>query len=219
VIKNTVASFIQATPKRLYAAERLAKWIEKYDLNKSTTLIQGPGVNAWDHFFNVMEAMCACDAEWVIRFEDDAIIGPNIRHNVLTWPEAKRNRFGVGWLYSAPASIIDVIYEARTEPRHQNKWLEGCVAVLFKRDVLRDNLLPYIRKWAEKNPAGYCYDYAISAGVKNAGYEIWRHNPPIVEHDSTIKSSFNHTILPEHCTMGAFRKNFKRPGATPEEEP
>jgi len=208
---TTVASFIQAVPWRMKTAERLSDAISRSDLEHSVTMVQKEGEDPWTHFFNVLDAMCASDAEWVIRFEDDAVVAPgsHIKHNCLSWPEAQRDKFGAGWLFSEPTSIIDIIYKERLETYHNNQYLTMCVAVLFRRSTL-EKLLPHIRSWANDNPKGYAYDYAISVAVKRAGLGIWRHRPPIVEHDTETKSAFGHLIRSENSTQGAWRPHFKR---------
>lgn len=187
----------------------LEKAVAQSDLKVSTTLVQQPNVNPWQHFFDVLDAMCAADADYVIRLEDDAIINRHLRHNCLTWPAAHRPRFGAGWLYSAPRSSQDFTHHDR-KPRFRGSRLEGCVAVLFKRLTLVE-LLPRMRAWAKQNPAGYCYDFAISIPILDSGYEIWLHRPVIAEHNRHLKSAFGHVILPSHHTQGAFKPNWRRP--------
>ncbi len=207
--EETIAAFIQSVPKRAKVVKSLERQLAASDLGGSTTLVQAPGTDPWKHFFDVLEAMCNCDADWVIRFEDDAIASPYLKHNCLTWPAARRPAFGAGWLYSAPGSVIDIIYHQR-EGLHRNTRLEGSVAVLFKRETLRDKLMQHIRWWAEKNPVGYAFDFAISIGVKAAKHEVWKHDPPIVEHNSPVGSAFGHHLSSECCTRGAFNPRFRR---------
>lgn len=204
-----VYAVVQATERRRTVAERLSAALSRSDLDGHQVLYQLPEHSPWDHFWRTLEAMAASDAELVIRFEEDALVGRHIKHNVTRWPAIRRPNFGCGWLYSAPASILDYIYQARLNNPNRKHFLEGSVAVVFWRKDL-DWMIPAFRNWAARCPQGYAYDYCISGVMREKKRELWCHDPPIVEHDSRAGSAFGHRITQECSTMGLGRLNWRR---------
>lgn len=205
-----VEAFIQSVPKRQKVADRLAQQLRDSDIDDFQVLMQEPDHDPWQHFWRVFEAMKNSSAELVIRLEDDALINPHLAHNSRTWPALRKGSFGCGWLYSPPTCPADYAHKARTRQPYRDKYLEGCVAVLFKREDL-GWLVDAAKTWATRNPTGYCYDLAISWAVyQKRGKHLWLHDPPIVEHDSRTTSAFGHVIRGNNCTMGAFNRRFRR---------
>jgi len=204
-----VVGFVQAIERRRNVAERLSRMLSESDLDAHEVLYQAPGHGPWEHFWHVLETMAASDAELVIRFEEDALAGKHLKHNCVTWPVIRRPKFGCGWLYSSPASILDYIYQQRLDNPSHKQHLDGSVAVLFWRKDL-EWMIPAFRDWAKRCPWGYAYDFCISGVMREKGYELWCHDPPIVEHDRTVASGFGHNMMPECSTMGLWRPNYRR---------
>lgn len=204
-----VSVYIQTIPKRIHLAERLERKLAASDVDSFETLIQHPEHNAWDHFFRVLEHMAASDADLVIRLEDDAIINPYLKFNCEHWPAIQRAGFGVGWLYSSPGSYHDYIYRRRCRPLCNKRRLDGTVGNLFRRSDL-PWIIEHARAWAHKYPAGYAYDFCLSEIMYNTQRELWLHDPPIVEHDLSQRSSMGHVVTARCCTMGAFNPSYRR---------
>lgn len=200
---------MQTIERRRPLAERLARQLHESDIDHVELLYQLPEHDPWQHFWRVFEAMAASDADLVIRFEDDALCGRHVAHNCRTWPAIRRPRFGCGWLYSSPASILDYIYQTRFNNPNSKQFLDGSVAVLFWREDLKE-LIPKFKEWADRNPWGYAYDYCISGVMRENRRELWSHDPPIVEHDRNAQSAFGHPVMPECSTLGLYRSNYRR---------
>lgn len=205
-----VAGFVQAVEKRRPAAERLSAQLSASDLDFHEVLYQLPEHDAWQHFWRTLEAMRASDADLVVRLEDDALVGKHLKHNCAKWPVIEREDFGCGWLYSSPASVIDYIYHARLNNPNRKQFLDGSVAVLFRRQDL-DWMIPAFQAWARRCPSGYAYDYCISGVVREQGKTLWCHDPPLVEHDSSAGSAFGHPLTPRCSTVGLWRPDYRRP--------
>lgn len=205
-----VLGFVQAVERRRPTAERLSAQLSASDLDGHEVLYQLPEHKAWAHFWRVLEAMRDSDADLVIRFEEDALVGPHLKHNVTRWPVIRRKDFGCGWLYSSPASVLDYIYHRRLNNPNRKRFLDGSVAVLFWRKDL-DWMIPAFREWAERYPKGYAYDFCISGVMHEQGRTLWSHDPPLVEHDSAAGSAFGHNLTPRCSTMGLARLNYRRP--------
>jgi hypothetical protein len=204
-----VAGYVQAVEQRKPVAELLKETLYKSGLDHTEVLYQKKEHNPWDHFWRVFEAMAESDADLVIRFEDDARVGQHIKHNVVTWPVIRRPKFGCGWLYSCPSSVIDYIYHRRSNKPIRKRFIAGCVAVVFWRKDLAE-IIPALKGWANRCPWGYAYDFCISGAMQDAGRELWFHNPPIVEHNSQVPSAFGHPRGPNQSTQGLYKAEYRR---------
>lgn len=206
-----VSAIIQSVERRAAIAERLERQLEKSDLDGFRTLIQRPDHDPWDHFFTVFEAMAAEDSDLVIRFEDDAIVGPHLKHNCIGWPVIHRPKFASGWLYSPPFGIRDYIYRKRLKNPNPKRRFAGSVANLFWRKDI-EWILAAAHQWVVKKGQGYAYDFCISEVISEAGRENWLHDPPIVEHDRHTASMFGHPRTPRASTLGAAKLKYRRAG-------
>jgi hypothetical protein len=204
-----ITAVIQSVPARKALVRRLESQLERSDLDGFKTLVQHAEHDPWDHFFAVFKAMLSEDSDLVIRFEDDALVGPHIKHNCVTWPVIHRPEFGSGWLYSPPFSIRDYIYRKRLKNPNPKRRFAGSVAVLFWRKDL-EWIMEAARKWVAKKGVGYAYDFCISEVIFNARRENWLHDPPIVEHDRHTASAFGHPRTPRCSTLGLSKLNYYR---------
>jgi len=206
-----VAGYIQATEQRWRLADKLSRALSASDLDHHELCMQPAGTNPWQSFFDVLEAMAASDADLVIRFEEDAIVNPFLKHNLVRWKAIGRPRFAQGWLYSPPTTVRDIIYRRRLDNPHRKPKLCGCVAVVFRRlDLIA--VLPALRAWATDHPQGFAYDFCLSHVAFQERRELWLHDPPIVEHDRRQPSAFGHVIDQNCCTRDAYQPRFRRYG-------
>jgi len=204
-----VAAFVQAVESRRDMAEWVRNQALRGGCDSAEVLYQAPGTKPWDHFFNTFRAMEASDAELVIRFEDDCEISPHVGHNCRTWNVISRPRFGVGLLYSPPTCIHDYMYCERPTAPLRTRWFAGAVAQLWRRSDLTQHIAG-MQELLPEFSQGHPFDILVSAHCHDHGWELYTHNPCIVEHVQNVESAIGNSRNGDRTTGGAYNPRFRR---------
>lgn len=192
--------FVQAAPGREEAWARSKASIEASDIGTNYERRENPpDVHMRDHFMNLLREMSECEADLMIRLEDDAIVNRHILHNVKTWPDVNLSDFGCGWLF-APG---------RQKGRWDGSHIHASIGVVFRKDRL-PAIIQRCEKWFERR-GGQEQDLALSRSVWLMEKRVYIHDPPLVEHPLDVPSAMGHqhTIL-FGTTSGRFKIDWRR---------
>jgi len=130
-------------------------------------------------------------APYVLRLEDDIVVGRHIIHNLCTWPAVAKPDFGVGLafvnhlLLEVPESSNVAQDEEGNLYRRQPKtpWAQ---AHLYESQALRQAVPFYFEQLREKGfrgaePAKYslAFDWAITGAMDEVGRRVYLHRPSL----------------------------------------
>ena len=94
---NDVTVFVQTCPARRHLLHETASWVERSDIGKNYTVLEHQeGQPLKDFLWSVLTEMAHAPTQYVLRLEDDAIVGRHILHNTFLWQALKEEDFGAG---------------------------------------------------------------------------------------------------------------------------
>jgi len=196
-----VAVFVQTCPQRSSGVEETLKSVRESDIRDGFEVHTHPrGVPKCQFFAELLEKMAACDAQYVIRLEDDVLVNRHLVHNFLTWPALRDPLFGAGWLYVSQAALSDTMHTASSGLEHyrNSEVMYGSLCVAAPREVATA-ALKLVREWAatfgcaldtcdcprkNKRPRSsktYGQDAALSRAVWKLGKRVFFHRPVLAE--------------------------------------
>jgi hypothetical protein len=203
-------TFVQTVPGRERALAHTMHWLRRSDLSEPPRVLEHPhGITVRAFLLMILREMAECDAELVVRFEDDVTVSAHIEANVLSWPELHDARFGAGWLFAAAGArtIIDYAYQRPGTSRWEQRWVHGSCAVLFWRHQL-PAIIEAVERIVEREPPSYCgQDKLIGEAVFATGKQLCVHVPSLVEHELSLGSSLGHALI---GLYDAAREGFQR---------
>ncbi|MCA9597369.1 MAG: hypothetical protein KC776_28845 [Myxococcales bacterium] len=103
---KAVTVIVQTHPARRGLIWPTLESIERSDISGHYTVLeQRPDVSHHEHFADVLHAMADCATPWVLRLEDDIVVGRHVLRDFLSWPALAHPKFGCGWLATPKAEM------------------------------------------------------------------------------------------------------------------
>lgn len=129
-------------------------------------------------------------ADWVLRLEDDIVVGKFIGHNFATWPAINESDFGMGLGFVFDSTVRDncgIEFLSNGVVRAKAKGFAAGQAQLMRSDVIQE-LVPKLQDvlTSDKLPPGYhpespvWFDVGITEQLYRLGYRTYLHIPSIV---------------------------------------
>jgi len=192
-VKLTKVSIQASLPERPCFEATLAS-VRESDVGVEPVIV-GPAGYSIEHFLASLDMLRSDDpAAIVVRLEDDVFLNRYLRHNLEAWTVYEEDDFGIGWLFQSQMDRMHGLHQEAVcgsggQLHYRSLVKQKCCSqgIVMRAADITDALFERIRGHWEH--CEHQQDRALSLAMWDVGKKGYLHDPPLVEHNITVRSA------------------------------